>query len=154
MRNTYYIIVVEEDEGVFGKIVRALEKLGGRVVVRRVSNQEELDAELFRVAPDFVICDHSRSPWNSFAVLEQVRAFQESMPFAVIGEHDAEATTLLANGADVCVDHNRLGELAPSLQEMLRRCSQRQMQCVEEIRKTLPRSAPPFASTTERFHRG
>jgi DNA-binding response OmpR family regulator len=144
VRNTYYIIVVEEDEVVFGRIVRALERLGRELFVRRVSTQEELDDELFRVAPDFVICDQARSEWNSFAVLEQVRAFQATMPFAALAaDLGDEASTLLASGADCCVTHNRLGELVPTVQEMLRRRNERQSLCVEEIRRSFRRDEPP-----------
>ncbi len=140
MRNTYYIIVVEKDEVVYQKIVRALAKLGCDHDVRRVGTQDELDEELFRLAPDFVICDHSREEWNSFAILEQVRAFQATMPFAVIGgREEGVHATLLANGADACVDHDRLGELAPTVQEMLRRRARQQSLQVEEIRRSLPR---------------
>lgn len=139
MRPTYYIIVVEKDEAVFKKIVHALEKLGYSHDVRRVSTQAELDDELFRLPPDFVICDHSRTEWNSFAVLQQVRAFQSSMPFALIGGLD-EGThaSLLANGMDACVDYDHLGELAPTVHDMLKRRAEREWQCVEEIRRSLP----------------
>lgn len=139
MRKTYYIIVVEKDEAVFKKIVRALEKLGCDHNIRRVCSQMELDDELVRLAPDFVICDHTRSEWNSFAVLEQVRTFQATMPFALIGGgwDDSSHATLLANGVDACVDHDRLDELAPTVQEMLKRRTEQQWLCVEEIRKNL-----------------
>ncbi len=137
MRKTYYIIVVEEDEVAFERIVRALGKLGCEHDVRRVSSQEELDEELVRLAPDFVICDQSRAEWNSFAILEQVRAFQENMPFAVIGGPDKSALdSLLASGVDACVDHDRLGELAPTLLEMMKRRAEQQWQSVKAIRRT------------------
>jgi two-component SAPR family response regulator len=143
VRKTYYIIVVEEDEVVYQKIVRALEKLGCNHDIRRVSTQAELDDEMVRLAPDFVICDHSRSNWNSFAVLEQVRAFQASMPFALIGGPDeGTQASLLANGVDACVDHDHLGELAPTVEEMLKRRTEQQWACVEEIRRSLPPMEP------------
>lgn len=144
MRKTYYIIVVEEDELAFERIVRALGKLGCEHDVRRVSTQADLDEELVRLAPDFVICDQSRAEWNSFAIMEQVRAFQDDMPFAMIGEMDKTApATLLANGVDAWVDHDHLGDLAPTLLEMMKRHAEQQWQRVKAIRRNLrclPRS--------------
>lgn len=138
MRKTYYIIVVEEDEVVYEKIVRALEKLGCHHDIRRVSTQTDLDEELFRLAPDFVICDHSRAEWNGFAIIEQVRAFQDNMPVAVIGGLDKEAhATLLASGVDACVDHDHIGDLAPTVQEMLKRRAAQQWQSVKAIRRKI-----------------
>jgi len=140
VRQTYYIIVVEKDEVVYDKIVRALAKLGCDPDIRRVSNQEELDEELTRLAPDFVICDQECSEWNSFAVLQQVRDFQSSMPFALIGGELDEQTqaSLVAKGLDVLVGRDRLTELAPTMEEMLRRRREEQWLCVEEIRRSLP----------------
>ncbi|HWA25823.1 MAG TPA: response regulator [Lacunisphaera sp.] len=140
MRQTYYIIVVEKDEVVYEKIVRALNRLGCHHDIRRVSTQEELDEELTRLAPDFVICDQASSEFNSFAVLQQVREFQASMPFALISgglDEDTQAS-LVAKGLDVWVDPNRLTDLAPTVEEMLRRRREEQWLCVEEIRRSLP----------------
>lgn len=137
MGNKYYIIIVEENAVVFEKIVCALQKLGCNHHIRRVCNQDDLDEELIRLAPDFVICDHSRSPWNSFTVLAQVRAFRSDLPLAVIGDGLDERThsTLLAHGADTCVNDERLGELAPAVQEMLKRRAEQQGQSVQAIRR-------------------
>lgn len=142
MRKTYYIIVVEEDEFVYEKIVRALGKLGCHHDIRRVSTQADLEEELVRLAPDFVICDHSRAEWNSFAILEQVRAFEASMPFAVVAGLDEGAhATLLASGVDACVDRDHLGELAPTVLEMLQRRAERQWESVKAIRRDFRRLA-------------
>jgi len=138
--NRYYIIVVEEDEVLYEKIVRALGKLGCDHDIRRVSTREELDDELFRLAPDFVICDHARSNWNSFAILRQVRDFQATMPFAVIGGAEAGVEeVLLGSGADACLNHDRLGELAPTVEEMLKRRAAQRNLSVGEIRRWIPR---------------
>lgn len=140
MPKTYYIIVVEEDEVVYEKIVRALAALGCHHDVRRVSTQDELEEELVRLAPDFVICDHSRAESNSFAIMEQVRAFQETMPFAMVGGLDEDAhATLLAKGADACVDHDHLGELAPTVREVLKRRAEQQWRNVQAIRSNVRR---------------
>lgn len=142
MHKTYYIIVVEEDEVVYEKIVRALATLGCHHDIRRVSTQDELEEELVRLAPDFVICDHSRSKANSFAIMEQVRAFQETMPFAVVGGLDEDAhATLLANGVDACVDHDHLGDLAPTVRQVLKRRAEQQWQHVQAIRSNIRRLA-------------
>jgi DNA-binding NarL/FixJ family response regulator len=140
----YHIIIVEEEEAVYQSIVSALKKSGSNYHPRRVRTQEELDEELLRLAPDFVICDHSRSEWNSFAVLEQVRAFQPSMPFAVIsgGLDEGTHSTLLASGVDACVHKDRLGELAPAVGQMLDRRAELQRQCVEEIRRNIISTVP------------
>jgi two-component SAPR family response regulator len=137
VRQTYYIIVVEEDEFVYEKIVRALGSLGQHHDVRRVTSQEELDDELVRLAPDFVICAKSRSEWNSFAVLKQVRDFQPSMPFALISGGRDDPQALLAGGMDACIDCDHLSELAPTVQEMLKRCTERQGRSVAEIRRSM-----------------
>lgn len=142
VRKTYYIIVVEEDEVVYRKIVRALEKLGCQHHIRRVSTQVELEEELVRLAPDFVICDHSRAEWNGFAIVEQVRAFESTMPVAVVGGLDENVhATLLASGVDACVDHNQLGELAPTVRQMLNRRAKQQWQSVKAIRRNIRRFA-------------
>jgi CheY-like chemotaxis protein len=142
VRKTYYIIVVEEDEVVFEKIVRALEKLGCQHDIRRVSTQEGLEEELIRLAPDFVICDHSRAEWNGFAILEQVRAFEPTMPVAVIGGLDKSAhATLLASGVDACLDRDHLGELAPTLRQILNRRAAQQWEHVTAIRQNIRRFA-------------
>jgi DNA-binding response OmpR family regulator len=140
VRQTYYIIVVEQDPVVFEKIVRALAKLGCNSDIRRVSTREELDDELTRLPPDFVICDHEHTEGNSFAVLQQVRAFQSSMPFALIGGGLDESTqaSLVANGLDVWLGSDRLADLAPTVEQMLRRKREEQWLCVEEIRRSLP----------------
>ena len=146
MRQTYYIIVVEEDEFVYEKIVRALSSLGHQHDVRRVTSQQELDEELVRLAPDFVICAKSRDEWNSFAVLQQVRAFQPSMPFALIRGGSDDPAALLAGGMDACVDADRLFELAPTVQEMLKRWMERQWRSVQEIRQSMS----PFPAARRR----
>ena len=152
---SYCIIIVEEDESVYRKIVSALEKTGGQHHVRRVTRQEDLDDELVELAPDFVICDHSRSPWNSFAVLEQVRAFQPTMPFAVIGGDldDGLHASLKANGVDTCVDDSRLSELLPAVEGMLHRHEERQRLCVEEIRRNLTHDEPASPQAHRRILR-
>jgi DNA-binding response OmpR family regulator len=139
VNKNYHIIIVEEEEAVYQSIVSALKKSGSNYHPRRVGTQEELDEELLRLAPDFVICDHARSEWNSFAVLEQVRAFQPSMPFAVIsgGMDEDTHATLLANGVDACVDRERLGELAPAVGQMLHRRAEQTRASVEEIRRNI-----------------
>lgn len=139
VRDTYYIIVVEKDEGLYAKIVSALEKVGGHHNVRRVSSQEELDEELVRLAPDFVICTQSRSPWNSYAVLDQVRAFESTLPFAIIcgGAEQEETDGAAAAGVDACLDCDHLAELVPTLEELLKRRTERQRHSVEEIRRSL-----------------
>ncbi len=147
-RKSYCIIIVEEDERVYRKIITALEKSGCSYHVRRVTTQEELDEELLQLAPDFVICDHSRSQWNSFAVLERVRAFQPTMPFAVVagGLDDGQSADLLASGIDACVDCDRLGELLPAVEGMLSRHDQRQRLCVEELRRKIHEEPPRACS--------
>jgi DNA-binding NarL/FixJ family response regulator len=144
VNKNYHIIIVEEEEAVYESIVSALKKSGSNYHPRRVGTQEELDEELLRLAPDFVICDHSRSEWNSFAVLEQVRAFQPSMPFAVIsgGMDESTHASLLANGVDACVDRDRLGELAPTVGLMLNRRAEQTRASVEEIRRNIISQVP------------
>ena len=72
------------------------------------------------------------------AILEQVRAFQEDMPFAVIGGTDRAAdASLLASGADVCVDNDHLGELVPSLLQALQRRAEQQWHSVKALRRKI-----------------
>jgi DNA-binding NtrC family response regulator len=148
-RKSYCIIIVEEDDAVYRRIVEALQHSGCLYHVRRVRTQEEMEEELLQLAPDFVICDHSRCPWNSFAVLEQVRAFQATMPFAVIGGglDDGMLANLRANGVDACVDCDRLGELVPAVEEMLHRREEQQRQCVDEIRRKFIHENPARAES-------
>jgi DNA-binding NtrC family response regulator len=157
LRKSYCIIIVEEDEAVYRKIVETLQQSGCHYHVRRVTTHDELEEELLQLAPDFVICDHSRSPWNSFAVLKQVRAFQATMPFAVIGGglDDGMLASLRANGVDACVDCERLGELVPAVQDMLHRREEKQRLCVDEIRRKFIHEHPDRAQRGGlRFPRG
>jgi CheY-like chemotaxis protein len=78
------IIVVEDDANDYTLIDHALRGSGIPCRVRRVDTAEELEEELFRLAPDLVVCDHASAKWDSFAVLERVREFQSNTPFVVV----------------------------------------------------------------------
>src|SRR3954470_17122453 len=79
------VIVVEDDANDYSLIDRALRQSGIACRTRRVDTAEELEEELLRLPPRLVVCDHSGATWDSFAVLERVRAFQANTPFVVVG---------------------------------------------------------------------
>ncbi len=134
------VIVVEDDKNDYTLISHALQESGEAFNLRRVDTAEELDEELLRLAPDLVLCDHAGATWDSFAVLERVRAFQPSTPFVVVSGLLDEHTQaeLRSRGADGCVRKNELAELALVVEQVLRLRAEDQWKKVEEIRRSLP----------------
>jgi CheY-like chemotaxis protein len=134
------IIVVEDDAYDFSLIEHALRDSGLSCRTRRVDTAEELDEELTRLAPDLVVCDHAGASWDSFAVLERVRAFQANTPFLVVsgGLDERTQAELLSKGADGCVGKDQLARLAPLVQQALQHHAEDQRKRVEEIRRSLP----------------
>lgn len=142
------VIVVEDDANDYTLIDHALKQSGIPCRVRRVDTAEELDEELLRLAPDLVVCDHAGATWDSFAVLERVRAFQPNTPFVVVsGSLDPRTQDeLLSRGADGCVGKDELAKLALVVQQALQHHAEDQRRRVEEIRRSLP----PLPVTTRR----
>jgi DNA-binding NtrC family response regulator len=134
------IIVVEDDASDYELITHALERAGCQFQARRVDTQEDLDEELFRLAPDLVLCDHASARWNSFAILGQVRAFEASMPFVVVsgGLDDFTSEELRRKGVDDCVNKDALTELAPTVRRVLRLHDEQRRRRVDELRREVP----------------
>lgn len=134
------VIVVEDDTNDYTLIDHALRESGIPCRIRRVDTAEDLEEELLRLAPDLVVCDHASTKWDSFAVLDRVRAFHSNTPFVVVSGSLDERTQaeLLMRGADGCVGKNRLTELAPVVQHAIRHQAEDQARRVEEIRRSLP----------------
>lgn len=144
--------MVEDDARDYELIARALENTGWDFQARRVDNPNQLDEEMLRLAPDVVLCDHGSTKWNSFAVLEQVRAFEPSLPFVVVsGSIDGETqTALLSRGADGCIQKDHLDELAPAVRHVMEVHAARQQQKVDEIRRNLVAFVPLRRSRASR----
>lgn len=157
MESVSQIIVVEDNESDFELITHALQRSGCHFMARRVDSQEDLDEELFNLSPDLVLCDHASAKWNSFSILQQVRAFEPTMPFVVVSGSIDGATyeALLSSGADECVNKDRLTELAPTVQRVLRQHKESRRQRVDEIRRSsIPfeaRDLPPGKGKVEPF---
>jgi CheY-like chemotaxis protein len=134
------VIVVEDDLNDYTLIDHALRDAGLSCRVRRVANAEELDEELLRLAPDLVLCDHAVANWDSFAVLDQVRAFQPNTPFLVVsGSLDPRSEAeLLSRGADACIGKHELANLVPAVRQVLAHHAEDQRKRVDEIRRSLP----------------
>ncbi len=134
------VIVVEDNANDFTLIEHALRESGICYRTRRVNTAEALDEELTRLAPDLVVCDHAGATWDSFAVLERVRAFQTNTPFVVVsgGLDERTQAELLSRGADGCVGKDQLARLAPVVQQALQHHAEDQRRRVEEIRRSLP----------------
>jgi CheY-like chemotaxis protein len=132
------IIVVEDNAADYELITHALRRAGCHFQSRRVNSQRELDAELLRLSPDVVLCDHAGARWNSFSILQQVRAFEPAMPFIVVtGAVDARTQDALrGSGVDDCISKNRLDELAPAVKRVLLQHDQVRRLRVDEIRRT------------------
>jgi len=145
MEATSQIIVVEDDPADFELITHALWRAGGSFVARRVDTQEALDAELFRLSPDLVVCDHGSAKWNSFSILQQVRAFEPTMPFVVVsgGLDTSTELALRASGVDHCLTKDRLSDLAAALRRVLREHGEVRRQRVDEIRRSAMPWDPP-----------
>ena len=140
LRANKEVIVVEDDANDYTLIDHALREGGLPCRIRRVDTAEELEDELLRLAPDVVVCDHASAKWDSFAVLDRVRAFQSNTPFVVVSGALDERTQaeLLFRGADGCVGKHQLKELAPIVQQAMRAQAADQARRVEEIRRSLP----------------
>lgn len=134
------VIVVEDDANDYCLIEHALRDQGLACRTRRVNSAEELDEELMRLAPDLVVCDHASASWDSFAVLDRVRAFQANTPFVVVSGaiDDRTQAELLSRGVDGCVGKHQLALLAPVVQQALQHHAEDQRKRVEEIRRSLP----------------
>ena len=142
------VIVVEDDANDFTLIEHALRDGGMVFRTRRVHTADELDEELTRLAPDLVVCDHAGSTWNSFAVLDRVRAFQSNTPFVVVsgGLDERTQAELISRGADGCVSKDQLARLALVVEQALQHHAEDQRKRVEEIRRSLS----PFTFTARR----
>lgn len=134
------VIVVEDDANDYTLIDHALRETGIPCRVRRVDTAEELEDELLRLAPDLVLCDHASAKWDSFAVLERVRAFQANTPFIVVSGSLDERTQaeLLLRGVDGCIAKHQLEDLAPVVRQAMLHQAEDQAKRVEEIRRSLP----------------
>lgn len=132
------ILIVEDNASDYELITHALRRAGCHFEARRVNSQEELDLELFQMKPDIVLCDHAGARWNSFSILQQVRAFEPSMPFVVVSGGIDERTheALCGCGVDDCVNKNDLSELAPVVRRVLLQHDQVRRLRVDEIRRT------------------
>jgi two-component system sensor histidine kinase UhpB len=139
-RSSKQVIVVEDDANDYTLIDHALRESGIPCRVRRVDTAEELDEELTRLAPDLVVCDHAGATWDSFSVLDRVRAFQANTPFVVVSGalNERLQAELMARGADGCVTKTELQRLASVVQRALEMHAEDQRKRVEEIRRSLP----------------
>lgn len=134
------VLVVEDDPNDYTLIDHALRETGIPCRVRRVDTAEQLEDELLRLAPDLVLCDHASAKWDSFAVLDCVRAFQVNTPFIVVSGSLDERTQaeLLSRGVDGCIFKQHLEELAPVVVQAMRHQAEDQAKRVEQIRRSLP----------------
>ena len=151
-KSTKQVLIVEDDAKDFELITQALVDAGWTFKARRVDDQVELDEEMLRLAPDVVLCDHGSAKWNSLAILDQVRAFEPSLPFVIVsGSIDGETqTALLSRGADGCISKDHLDELAPAMRHVMDVHAERQQQKVEEIRRNLVAFVPLRRSRVSR----
>ena len=146
------VLIVEDDARDYELITHALEAAGWSFRARRVDDQTALDEEMLRLAPDVVLCDHGSAKWNSFEILDQVRAFEPSLPFLVVsGSIDGETqTALLSRGVDGCISKDHLDELAPAVRHVMDVHAERQQQKVDEIRRNLVAFVPLRRSRVSR----
>src|SRR5258708_22699195 len=78
------ILVVEDVAEDFELISRELDRDGQRFSTTRIESPERLAEELDRQPPDVVLCDHGGANWDSFSVLNQVRARSADLPFIIV----------------------------------------------------------------------
>lgn len=117
-----HILIVEDVEADFELINHELGKDGQPFRTKRIESPEELAEELDRQLPDVVLCDHGSAKWDSFAVLEQVRARSADLPFILVTGDlpEAAAQRALAGGADDLVLKHQLANLGPAIHRALR----------------------------------
>ena len=106
----------------FELISRELDRDGQRFSTTRIESPERLAEELDRQPPDVVLCDHGGANWDSFSVLNQVRARSADLPFIIVtGDMQLPAVDrALAGGADDLVLKHQLGNLVPAIRRALR----------------------------------
>jgi two-component system cell cycle sensor histidine kinase/response regulator CckA len=133
------VLVVEDNNNDYTLIARALNDRQECFVLRQVDGIEELEEELLRLAPDVVLCDHASAKWNSQVILEQVRAFEPTMPFVVVSGSLDERTQgeLISRGADACVCKDCLAELSPVVEQALHQQEEIRRRRVEVIRQEI-----------------
>lgn len=117
-----HILVVEDVLEDFELMEHELKDAGLRFSSVRIDGPDELSQELNRQEPDIVLCDHGHARFDSFSVLEVVRARSQALPFVVVTGSlaEAQAAEALARGADEIVHKHRLAELGPAVQRALR----------------------------------
>src|SRR5882724_6748789 len=86
-----HILVVEDDLEDFELICHELGKESQQYSLKRIQSPEELAEELANRPPAAVLCDHSGARWDSFAVLEKVRACSADLPFIIVTGYMPEA---------------------------------------------------------------
>jgi CheY-like chemotaxis protein len=122
MDHSRHILVVEDVVEDFELICRELEKAGQHFSTKRIESPGSLAEELDRQPPDVVLCDHGGANWDSFAVLNQVRARSADLPFIIVtGDMGhAAVSRALTSGADDLVLKHQLGNLGPAIRRALR----------------------------------
>src|SRR6267154_2030110 len=122
MEHSRHILVVEDVVEDFELISRELDKGGQQFSTTRIESPEKLAEELDRQPPAVVLCDHGGANWDSFAVLNQVRARSADLPFIIVtGDMQRAAVDrALAGGADDLVLKHQLGNLGPAIRRALR----------------------------------
>lgn len=137
MERSRHILVVEDVVHDFELISQELGKTGQRFSITRIESPDGLSEELDRRPPDVVLCDHGGAAWDSFAVLNQVRARSADLPFIIVtGDMQQPAVDrALAGGADDLVLKHQLGNLGPAIRRALRLTREIQLRRRAEIER-------------------
>lgn len=117
------ILLVEDSPDDAELMTLALERERLAFTASRVDAHAAFAAELASDPPDVILCDFHLPGFSCARVLEMLQELQLPIPVIVVSRHisPAEAAEMLALGARACVMKNRLGQLAATIESVLRR---------------------------------
>jgi signal transduction histidine kinase/CheY-like chemotaxis protein len=116
-----HVLILEDRPEDAELMVRALRRGGLALTWERAEDEAGFSAALSR-SPDVVLADYTLPQYGAPAALRLLRAHSTEVPFIVVtgtlGE--TEAAQILAEGADDYLFKDRLGRLAPAVEQTVR----------------------------------
>jgi len=115
------LLIVEDSSDDVKLLVRELQRGGYQPVYEQVESAPAMQAALERQTWDAVVSDHSAPQFNSFAVLELLKASRLDMPFIIVSGTIGEerAVQAMKAGAHDYVLKGNLKRLVPALTRAL-----------------------------------
>ena len=123
------VLIVDDSEDDAILIVRALEKEGLDLSVKRVENGPDLEAALENGSWDFILSDYSMPAFDAFKALTICQSKIFDAPFIVVSGRIGEevAVEMMRAGASDYVMKDDLARLAPAVNRELRAARDRKI---------------------------